>query len=68
MIALAAEGVAGLQRRAAVLNRERLRELIQARWVCDPSRAVAELDFRPRFAVERGAAEAVAWYRKEGWL
>jgi nucleoside-diphosphate-sugar epimerase len=67
-VAVAAEGVSRLRHQAAILNRERVRELIQARWVCDPSRAVAELDFRPRFAVERGAAEAVAWYRKEGWL
>ena len=32
------------------------------------SRALAELAFRPQFAVERGAAEAVAWYRQAGWL
>jgi nucleoside-diphosphate-sugar epimerase len=67
-VAFAAEGMSRLRREAAILNRERVRELTQARWVCDPSRAVAELGFRPQFAVERGAVESVAWYRKEGGL
>ncbi len=68
VVAAAAEVAGRLRRRAAILNRERMRELTQARWVCDPSRALAELDFRPQFPVERGAAEAVAWYRQAGWL
>ncbi len=67
-VAVGAELIAALGRRAAILNRERVRELTQARWVCDPSRALAELGFRPRFAVELGAERSVAWYRKEGWL
>ena len=68
VVAAAAEVASRLRRRAAILNRERMRELTQARWVCDPARAVAELDFGPEFAVERGTAEAVAWYRQAGWL
>jgi nucleoside-diphosphate-sugar epimerase len=67
-IAVAAEAVARLGRRAAILNREKMRELIQASWVCDPSRAVAELGFQPQFPLVRGAATAVAWYRQAGWL
>jgi nucleoside-diphosphate-sugar epimerase len=67
-VAVAAEAAARVRRRAAILNRERMRELTQARWVCDPSRAIAELAFVAEFPVERGAAAAVAWYRKVGWL
>ncbi len=68
VVAVVAETACRLRRKAAILNRERVRELTQARWVCDPSRALAELGFRPEFAVERGAVEAVAWYRQAGWL
>ncbi|MGH7702979.1 MAG: NAD-dependent epimerase/dehydratase family protein [Gemmatimonadales bacterium] len=68
LVAMAAELGARLQRRAAILNREKMRELLQARWVCDPSRAIAELGFRPEFAVERGTAETAAWYREAAWL
>lgn len=67
-IALAAEGCAALRRTAAILNRERVRDLTQQRWVCDPSRAVAEIGFRPAYAVERGMAETAAWYREARWL
>ncbi len=68
LIAVVAEVTAHLRRRAALLNREKMRELLQARWVCDPSRAMVELGFRPEFAVERGTAETAAWYRKAAWL
>ena len=68
LIALAAEGCAALRRTAAILNRERVRDLTQQRWVCDPSRAVAEIGFRPAYAVERGMAETAAWYREARWL
>jgi dihydroflavonol-4-reductase len=67
-IAVAAEGCARLRRAAAILNRERLRELVQERWVCDVSRAVADLGFRPRYPLERGVPETAAWYREAGWI
>jgi nucleoside-diphosphate-sugar epimerase len=68
LVATGAEVQARLRRRAALLNRERVCELTQLRWVCDPTRAVTELTFRPEFPIERGAGAAVAWYRKVGWL
>jgi nucleoside-diphosphate-sugar epimerase len=67
-VAVAAEGVARVRKRAATINRERVRELIQARWVCDPSRAIGELRLHPEFDIVRGTAEAVAWYREARWL
>jgi nucleoside-diphosphate-sugar epimerase len=62
------EAAARMTRRAAILNRDRVRELIQARWVCDPSRAIVELGFQPRVAVEQGTEATVAWCRQAGWL
>jgi nucleoside-diphosphate-sugar epimerase len=67
-VALFAEWGARLQRRAAVLNRERLREIIQERWVCDSSRANNEIGFQPRYPITSGIAETVAWYREAQWL
>ena len=68
VIAVAAEAWAAVRRGAAVFNRERVREIRQHRWVCDPSRAIAELGFRPQYPVARGVAETAAWYREAGWL
>ena len=67
-IALAAETVAWLGRRAAVLNRDRVRELSQARWVCDPAAAMAEIGFQPRFSLETGVAETAEWLRRNQWI
>jgi nucleoside-diphosphate-sugar epimerase len=68
VIALGAEACAALRGRPAILNRERVRDLTQRRWVCDPSRAMRELAFQPAYPVERGMAETAAWYREARWL
>ncbi len=67
-IAVAAELCAWCRKRTAILNRERVREMSQQRWVCDPSRAMAEIGFRPTYPIARGAAETAKWYRRMGWL
>lgn len=67
-IALCCEATARARGTAAVLNRDRVREISQERWVCDPSRAVAEFGFSPAFPMERGVREAITWYREEKWL
>lgn len=67
-LAIGCELAARVARRAAVLNRDRVRELRQERWVCDPSRAMEEIGFEPAWPIGRGVAETVAWYRKEEWL
>lgn len=67
-VAVVIELVAKLRRQAAIMNRERVREMTQDRWVCDPSRAMTELDIRPEFDVERGITSTAAWYREQRWL
>lgn len=67
-VALAAEVGAVLRRRPTILSRDRVREMAQARWVCDPSRAIRDLGFRAEVPLERGVAETAAWYREAGWL
>ena len=67
-MAITAEAIARLRKQAAILNRDRVRELCAFRWVCDPSRAIAEAGFRPTFPLERGIPETARWYRGVGWL
>lgn len=67
-IALAIEAGAALARTAAILNRERVREMLPMRWTCDPSRACAELGFAPAFPIARAVPETAAWYREAGWI
>lgn len=37
-------------------------------WWCDDRRARLELGWRPRFGLERGLAQTIAWYRTHGVL
>jgi len=67
-VALALETVAALQHTSTSLNRERVLEIAQERWVCDPSRAITELRFTPRITIAQGIPETVAWYRDARWL
>lgn len=67
-VAATAEVCSRLRNEAATLNRERVREMAQPRWVCDPSRAIAELGWRPQIAVNRGVEETAQWYREAGWI
>jgi nucleoside-diphosphate-sugar epimerase len=68
VVAIGAEVGAFLGRTAAILNRERVREMTQARWVCDVGRSVAELGFRPAFPLDRGVSLTAAWYREAQWI
>lgn len=67
-IAIACEICARLRGRPAILNRDRVRELSQLRWVCDPSRAIDEIGFAPRFDVHRGTRVTAMWYKQAGWI
>lgn len=67
-VAVAAETSAALLGRRAILNRQKIREMTQRRWVCDVRTALRELRFEPRFPIERGVIETAHWYEEEGWL
>ena len=68
VVARAAEWIAAARSRAAILNRERVREMTQRRWICDPTPTVAALSYAPRLAITDGVPLTAAWYRGAGWL
>ena len=68
VVAVAAEAAAHVQRRAAVLNRDRVREMSQECWVCDTGAAALELGFTPQLALENGVRATADWLRSHRWL
>jgi nucleoside-diphosphate-sugar epimerase len=54
--------------KAGFLSRGKIREAVCERWVCDPSRAAAELGVRPQTNLEAGLKRTLAWYKEAGWL
>jgi nucleoside-diphosphate-sugar epimerase len=67
-IARTAELYAAARHTAAIFNRERLREMSQERWVCDPAELIADTGYTPQYPITRGVPETATWYEKAGWL
>lgn len=67
-IARGIEICAALRRTAADLNRERVREISQDRWVCDPREVYSDTGYRPKYPLPRGVRETGTWYEEVGWL
>ena len=67
-MALGAECIARVTGKPSIMSRGKVREMRCTNWLCDIAKARAILGFEPRFALARGAALTVAWYKKEQWL
>jgi nucleoside-diphosphate-sugar epimerase len=50
-----------------MLTRDKCNELF-GQWVCDGSKARAELGWVPKTLFEEGARLSTVWYREAGWL
>ncbi len=68
VLATVTERIAAWRGRASRLNRDRVDELSQTRWVCDPSDAMREISFAPSYSLEAGMRETVHWYRAMHWI
>jgi nucleoside-diphosphate-sugar epimerase len=63
-----AEAVARWRGEVPLFSRDKAREFLATGWVCDPSRAAADLGWRPRWSLDEGLAQTAAWYRERGWI
>jgi nucleoside-diphosphate-sugar epimerase len=55
-------------RKEILLSRDRLATLSYPRWVCDVSRARADLGYRQTVPLDAGFRETYQWYQQQGWL
>ena len=62
------ETINGWVNKPSVINREKLYELAAKNWSCDISKARRELNFNPRFNLESGLKDSIAWYRNNKLL
>ncbi len=52
----------------ALLNLEKVKDIIQDAWTCSIAKAQREIGFKEKITLETGIAETVAWYKEQGWL
>ena len=52
----------------STLNSDKYKIMKQRNWSCDTTDAVRDFNFSPRYDLEKGVAEAVAWYKPAGRL
>ena len=54
--------------KAATLNIEKARDLVQHAWTCDPSKAKRDFGFRQYISIEEGIKRTCEWYKKMKWI
>jgi nucleoside-diphosphate-sugar epimerase len=62
------EGIARVAGVPPLFNRDKAREMRQAYWVCDPSKASRELGFTTSVPLRLGTQRVAEWYQSHGWL
>jgi nucleoside-diphosphate-sugar epimerase len=67
-VAVLLESVSALSKNTPVLNKEKIKELTAANWYCSIDAARNELQYVPRFDLERGLNETLRWYKENNWL
>jgi len=62
------EDAASLLGKRSMFGRDKALEMTQKAWCCSPAKAARVLGWRAGLPLERGMADAVAWYRAQGLL
>lgn len=65
---LCSEATGKLLKKSMTLNSDKYIILKQRNWICDVTPLQDELGFTPAYNLRKGLEEAIAWYRREGWL
>jgi dihydroflavonol-4-reductase len=52
----------------ALLNQDKVREMVQPFWLCSNQLAKQELGFQPKISLEQGVAQTAKWYKENQWL
>ncbi|MDH6342357.1 UDP-glucose 4-epimerase [Parabacteroides sp. PFB2-12] len=54
--------------KSMTLNSDKYKILKQRNWICEVEPLQDELNFKANYRLRDGLTEAIAWYRREGWL
>ena len=54
--------------KAATLNLEKAKDLVQHAWICDTSKAMNDLGYRQKISLEEGIKRTCEWYKQMKWI
>lgn len=67
-IAYLNEGTSFIAGSAALLNRQKAKELLAINWLCNPVKIKKELGFTGSFSLKEGIKKTYEWYKENKWL
>ncbi len=68
IVGLFAELFSLFSSKPALLNLEKVKDIVQDAWTCDITKAKTELGYHESIDLQTGIKETVKWYRDKGWL
>lgn len=54
--------------KAATLNIEKAKDLVQHAWTCDPAKAMRDFGFKQNISLEEGVKRTCEWYKEVKWI
>lgn len=54
--------------KAATINLEKAKDLIQHAWICDTSKAIKDFGYRQNISLEEGIKRTCDWYKEMKWI
>ena len=67
-IASVAQFFAVFSSKPATLNIEKARDITQALWICDTSKAIRDLGYHQEISLEEGIKRTCDWYKEMKWI
>lgn len=55
-------------RKTALLNPQKVQEILAEHWIVNPQHMINGLNFHPRYDLKTGALLTLKWYEERGWL
>jgi nucleoside-diphosphate-sugar epimerase len=68
LVGLASEAAGFFQGKAALTNRQKIREAAQKYWLCDVSKIRRDFGFTAHYPLKQGLEVTWKWYRENRWL
>ncbi len=62
------EILARVQGKAALINIEKARDMVQKNWGCSVEKAKKDFGYQSKFGAETGIENTIQWYRENGWF